>query len=100
MTRNNRTLLTSPEPHGGFGGAHSISPSTLTVLHIDDDPNDTALLQAAARKASADFQLQNVEDGEQAMAYLGGVGEYSDRRLYPLPSLVLLDLKMPKSTGF
>ena len=34
------------------------------------------------------------------MAYLGGANEYADRRLYPLPSLILLDLKMPKSTGF
>jgi CheY-like chemotaxis protein len=73
-----------------MGGAHSIAADTVTVLHIDDDPNDTALLQAAASKA----------DGEQAMAYLGGAGEYGDRRLYPLPSLILLDLKMPRSTGF
>ena len=73
---------------------------TVTVLHIDDDPNDTALLQAAARKASVNFSLQNVEDGEQAIAYLGGAGEFGDRRLYPLPSLILLDLKMPRSTGF
>jgi CheY-like chemotaxis protein len=100
MADNKTFSVTSHAPLGGSGGAHSIPASTVTVLHIDDDPNDTALLQAAARKASADFQLQNVEDGEQAMAYLGGANEYADRRLYPLPSLVLLDLKMPKSTGF
>ncbi len=83
-----------------MGGAHSIPANLVTVLHIDDDRNDTALLQAAASKADVNFSLQNVEDGEQAMAYLGGAGEYGDRRLYPLPSLILLDLKMPRSTGF
>lgn len=72
----------------------------LTVLHVDDDPNDTALLQAASRKAGVDFDLQNVEDGDQAIAFLTGVGKYADRTQYPLPALVLLDLKMPRATGF
>jgi CheY-like chemotaxis protein len=75
-------------------------PSTVTVLHIDDDANDTALLQAATRSANLDFQLHNVEDGERAIAYLSGRGPYSDRTTYPLPSLILLDLKMPRGTGF
>ena len=72
----------------------------LTVLHIDDDPNDSELFQAAARRASVAFLVQHVTDGEQAMAYLTGRGIYRDRRLYPLPALVLLDLKMPRATGF
>jgi CheY-like chemotaxis protein len=72
----------------------------LTVLHVDDDANDTALLQAAARKANLTFTLQNVEDFEQTMAYLNGEGVYSDRTRHPLPSLILLDLKMPRATGF
>jgi CheY-like chemotaxis protein len=70
------------------------------VLHIDDDPNDTELLQAAARKAQAPFILRNVEDGEQAIAYLSGLGAYADRERFRLPSLILLDLKMPCATGF
>src|SRR5712671_4911113 len=75
-------------------------PVELTVLHIDDDPNDTALLQAATRKADLNLILKNVEDFEQATAYLGGVGVYADRGTYPVPSLILLDLKMPRATGF
>ena len=71
-----------------------------TVLHIDDDPNDTELLRAATRYAKAPFKLENVEDGEKAIAYLDGAGIYANRRLYPMPSLVLLDLKMPRATGF
>ena len=74
--------------------------SILIFLHIDDDPNDTELLRAATRRAEAYFDLQNVEDGEQAMAYLNGVTPYADRLRYPLPALILLDLKMPRATGF
>jgi CheY-like chemotaxis protein len=73
---------------------------TVTVLHVDDDPNDTALLQAASQKAEVNFELQNVGDGEQAIAYLSGNGPYADRAQYREPSLVLLDLKMPRTNGF
>jgi len=72
----------------------------ITVLHIDDDPNDTTLLQAATRKAGLNLALRNVEDFEQAIEYLGGKGEYGDRSAHPLPKLILLDLKMPRATGF
>ena len=72
----------------------------MTVLHIDDDRNDTELFRAAARKADVQFAIHNVTDGEQAMAYLNGRGIYADRHLYPFPVLILLDLKMPRATGF
>jgi len=75
-------------------------PLVFTLLHIDDDPNDTELFQAAARRARVQFVVQTVTDADQAMAYLSGRGRYADRRLYPLPNLVLLDLKMPRATGF
>jgi CheY-like chemotaxis protein len=86
--------------HGGLGGARGLRGPTVTVLHIDDDPNDTELLRAATRKAQVDFILHNVEDGDRAMAYLSGTGAYADRDQYQLPSLILLDLKMPRGTGF
>jgi len=71
----------------------------VSVLHVDDDPNDTELLRAATRRAKAQFLLHNVEDGDGAMAYLNGLGIYADRCEYPMPSLILLDLKMPRATG-
>lgn len=40
-----------------------------------------------------------VEDGEEAIAYLSGEGEYSNREKYPLPILMLLDLKLPRKSG-
>ena len=82
------------------GAAYSAGSRLATVLHIDDDRNDTELFQAAAGRAQACFSIQNVTDGEQAMAYLNGRGVYANRQLYPLPVLVLLDLKMPRATGF
>ena len=85
---------------GGSGGARSLPAQRVTVLHIDDDPNDTELLQAASRQAGAPFVLQHIHDGEQAIAYLGGTGPYADRRRFPMPALILLDLKLPRTSGF
>jgi DNA-binding response OmpR family regulator len=82
------------------GRLHETLSKPIILLHIDDDPNDTELFRAAARKANAQFCIHNVSDGEQAMAYLGGRGIYANRELFPLPALVLLDLKMPRATGF
>jgi CheY-like chemotaxis protein len=86
---------------GGSGGARQLAASSgATVLHVDDDPNDTALLEAARCKAEVQFRLENVCDGEQAMAYLNGMEPYANRINHPFPTLVLLDLKMPRATGF
>jgi CheY-like chemotaxis protein len=70
-----------------------------TVLHVDDDPNDAELLKTATAKAGVSVLIQNVEDADQAVAYLTGAGVYADRRQYPFPSLVLLDLKLPRVNG-
>jgi CheY-like chemotaxis protein len=96
--------LRTKSPQGRVRRSKPASPLEkrlpVTVLHIDDDPNDSELFQAAARRASVEFRVQHVTDGEQAMAYLTGRGIYADRQRYPMPALVLLDLKMPRATGF
>jgi CheY-like chemotaxis protein len=97
---NKRNSEKSPSRPGVPGGARSISLPPITVLHIDDDPNDTELLRVATRRAEVPFVLHNVEDADQAVAYLSGKGIYADRLRYQPPSLILLDLKMPRATGF
>src|SRR5262249_45755802 len=83
-----------------FSRGPDVQSSALTVLHIDDDPNDTQLLRAAARKACVPFYLQNVSDGDEAVSYLLGKKMYADRQRFRFPDLVLLDLRMPRATGF
>lgn len=71
-----------------------------TILLVDDDSNDVLLIQRAFRKAGLARSLKVVRDGEQAIEYLDGRGQYADREQFPLPFLLLLDLKMPGTNGF
>ena len=74
-------------------------PKQLTLLHVEDDPNDTLLLQRACRKAGLVLSVQSANDGDKAVAYLSGTDEFSQRQTFPLPDLVLLDLKLPRKSG-
>ena len=71
-----------------------------TILLVEDDPNDAFLIQRAFRHANAANSIQHTSNGEEAVSYLTGAGKYSDRQSHPLPILVLLDLKMPRMSGF
>ncbi|MCI0748548.1 MAG: response regulator [Verrucomicrobia subdivision 3 bacterium] len=71
-----------------------------TILIAEDDPNDVFFLKISFRDSGISNPVQFVSDGEEAIAYLEGTGSFADRRLHPLPGLVLLDLKMPRKSGF
>src|ERR1700761_5131218 len=71
-----------------------------TVLLADDDDALSILLEHAIQRSGCDIFLKCVGDGNEAIQYLSRKGEYADVRKYPFPSLLLLDLKMPKVTGF
>jgi len=77
-----------------------MSPGHCHVLVAEDDENDAFLLMRAFRKSGLGLAVFRVADGTEAVDYLGGTGAYTDRALFPLPKLVLLDLKMPKMSGF
>jgi CheY-like chemotaxis protein len=69
------------------------------VLLVEDSQDDVLLVQFAWEKTGASAPLNVVRDGAEALRYLFGEGSYADRRRNPLPSLVLLDLKMPYVQG-
>lgn len=71
-----------------------------TILLIEDDPYDIQLTQRAFRKAELiNISLQIVQNGDDAVSYLSGSDEYADRDRFPLPVLLLLDLKLPRRNG-
>ena len=69
------------------------------ILQVDDDPNDVFLLQHAMTNAGVTNPIQVATDGQQAIDYLSGSGKFADRKEFPLPCLVLLDLKLPHVMG-
>ncbi len=70
-----------------------------TILLVEDDENDVFFMKRAMNQAGLTAPLQVASDGRQAIRYLGGTGEYCDRARFPLPCLVLLDLKLPHVMG-
>jgi DNA-binding response OmpR family regulator len=72
----------------------------LTILHVEDDDNDALLLAKACQRAQLPVILQRVSDGEAARNYLVGEADYADRLRYPVPNVVVLDLKLPCMNGF
>lgn len=72
----------------------------LTILHVEDDENDALLLAKACERAKLPAILHRVADVERAKAYFLGEGIYADRLKFPLPEIVILDLKLPRLTGF
>jgi len=74
--------------------------SPIPILVADDDAQDTFLVRMAVKKAALGLRLATVKDGEEAIDYLLGRAPYEDRNNHPFPSLILLDLKMPRLNGF
>jgi len=75
-------------------------PDSALILLAEDDENHVLLVRRAFAKAHILNPLHVVSDGEEVIAYLKGEGPYANRAEFPLPSLLLLDLKMPRKDGF
>jgi CheY-like chemotaxis protein len=71
-----------------------------TILLVEDNPDDAELLIYAFGKAGIANRVVLVDDGEKAVNYIHGKENYADRAEFPLPGLILLDLKLPRYSGF
>jgi CheY-like chemotaxis protein len=69
-------------------------------LLLEDSEDDALLVQRAFQKGNILNPLITLRNGEEGMAYLLGLGAYHDRQQFPLPALILLDLKLPGMNGF
>jgi CheY-like chemotaxis protein len=70
-----------------------------TILLVEDNEDDVFIFQRAYRQTHLLHPVQIVRDGQEALDYLQGEGQFVDRAKYPLPFLVLLDLKLPLTPG-
>lgn len=69
------------------------------VLLVEDNPDDEALTLRALRKHNLANEIIVARDGQEALDYLFGEGEYAGRDIHSLPQVILLDLKLPKVDG-
>jgi CheY-like chemotaxis protein len=69
------------------------------ILLVEDNEDDVFLMRRALQGARVANPLQVVEDGQEAVDYLSGNGNFADRERYPLPAVVFLDLKLPYISG-
>lgn len=72
---------------------------TTTILLVEDDVHDVLFITKALNKAGVNSLIQVAKDGQEALDYLTGQGQFANREKYPLPCLVLLDLKLPRVMG-
>jgi CheY-like chemotaxis protein len=76
-----------------------MSPERYPILLVEDSEDDQLLIKRAFAKAKLSNPLHVVDDGDKALAYLKGEGAYADRSDHPLPTIILLDLKLPRRSG-
>ena|SRR5580765_3991476 len=82
--------LTASEAHG--------TPESIILL-VEDNNEDITLIERAFRRVMPAVTLKVLRNGEEAIAYLLGEGEFGDRKRHPMPDLILLDLKIPRKSG-
>lgn len=70
------------------------------ILLVEDDPDDVELTLRALRKNNITNKVDLARDGAEALDYLFGTGPYSGRDTSLMPTVILLDLKLPKIDGF
>lgn len=72
----------------------------VRILLVEDDPSHRLLIRKNLENHGVSNQISEVEDGQEALDYIYGVDMYADRKKYPMPDIVILDIKMPRVDGF
>ena len=79
--------------------AECMSARLLNILLVEDNLDHAELLRRTLEQFPAANALHHVEDGEAALDYIFGRGNFVDRAQFPAPDLVLLDLRLPRLDG-
>jgi two-component system response regulator len=72
----------------------------LNILLVEDEPEHRTITRMVLQDRVGPMQMWEVEDGLEGIKYIHGKGRYADRKKYPLPDIILLDIRMPKVDGF
>ena len=73
--------------------------NSAAILIADDNRDDIFFLRRAFVKAGVE-QINDVQTGQDAIDYFAGEKAFADRRHFPVPDLLVLDIKMPGKDGF
>ena len=74
-------------------------PRSAVILLVEDDEDDILFLRRAFKRADVKQAIRVARDGQEAIDYLSGKEQFADRGKYPLPCLIILDLKLPRKSG-
>ncbi len=71
----------------------------LVILYAEDDQDDVFLFKQGLRPAHVNASVESVPNGQTAIDYLEGKGDYQDRSAHPFPDLIFVDWRMPAKNG-
>src|SRR4051794_4315061 len=71
-----------------------------TILYAEDNADDVFIFKLAFKRATLPHSLYTVDDGQRAVEWLQGGQEFADRATYPVPQILITDIKMPRKNGF
>ena len=74
--------------------------SPYPILLVEDDENDIFFFRRAMQLAEIEHPVEVAHDGQEAIDYCSGSGEFADRSRCPAPGLIILDLNLPYKSGF